>query len=317
MTCVSKILITIFLFCLDSVLGQPVLKESSYGSVKLIVLGTVQDGGSPHIGCERSCCVELYNAPNLERKVVSLGLLDETSGKSFLIEASPDLVSQWNMLSKLSGGSITQPSGIMLTHAHIGHYTGLMYLGRESLNSNRMPVFVMPKMAAFLMNNGPWNQLIALNNIEIMPLYSEEIAHLTPQLSIVPLLVPHRDEYSETIGFVINGPNKKVLFIPDIDKWERWSESIMNTIKSVDLAFVDATFYSNAEVGYRDVSEIPHPFVEESLALFKGLPKEHKNKIHFIHMNHTNPLLNNNSVESENVKLLGYNIAQLGTVFKL
>ena len=317
MTRTSLILFLILFLEFHALLGQVNTGVSSPQGVKLIVLGTAQDGGSPHIGCVRSCCVDLYKNPDSKRKVVSLGILDETSGKSFLIEAGPDLISQWNMLSELSEGVVSQPSGIFLTHAHIGHYTGLMYLGREALNTNRLPVFLMPKMSRFLINNGPWNQLISQENIEIQPLYSGKLEPLTPQLSIVPLQVPHRDEYSETVGFVINGPNKRVLFIPDIDKWERWSESIVNTIKSVDLAFVDATFYSNAEVGYRDVSEIPHPFVEESIVLFKSLGEAHRKKIHFIHMNHTNPLLNKNSPESEIVKSLGFNIAQLGTVFML
>lgn len=311
-----QLLFAILFLSLNALLGQSDFNESD-DDVKLIVLGTVQDGGSPHIGCLRSCCINLYNSPDPNRKVVSLGILDETSGKSFLIEAGPDLISQWTILSDLSAGSVSQPSGILLTHAHIGHYTGLMYLGKESLNANQVPVFAMPKMTKFLSENGPWNQLISLKNIKLHTLNSGETEHLTPNLSIVPLQVPHRDEYSETVGFVINGPNKRVLFVPDIDKWERWSTPILNTIKSVDLAFVDATFYSNAEVGYRDISEIPHPFVEESISLFKGLDEEHKKKIHFIHMNHTNPLLDRNSAESRQIMSEGFQIAQLGAVYRL
>eukprot|EP00957_Ditylum_brightwellii_P156501 11911053-Ditylum_brightwellii.AAC.1 len=62
------------------------------------------------------------------------------------------------------------PDGIFLTHAHIGHYTGLMYLGREALGAVDVPVYAMPRMRSFLKNNGPWSQLVSLGNINIQNL---------------------------------------------------------------------------------------------------------------------------------------------------
>ena len=57
--------------------------------------------------------------------------------------------------------------------------------------------------------------------------------------------------------------------------------SIVESIKNVDYAFLDGTFYDQKEINNRDMSEIPHPFVIESMKLFDDLEIKHKNKIYF------------------------------------
>lgn len=295
----------------------PAPPHSSGSGVELFVLGTVQDGGSPHIGCTRACCAGLFQNPDPSRKVVSLGLIDHTEGRTYLFEAGPDFPEQLQLLQQKAGSGRATPSGVFLTHAHMGHYSGLMYLGREALNADSVAVYAMPGMLRFLRENGPWSQLVSLGNIFLNPLDDQQPVRLTPRLEVVPFTVPHRDEFSETVGFEIRGPGKTALFIPDIDKWERWQTDISERIRQVDLAFVDATFFDGAEIGYRDMSEIPHPFVAESLALFDRLPDEERAKIHFIHLNHTNPLLDPESEGSRLVREKGYRIARFGAHFEL
>ena len=295
-------------------------QKDSHGHSKhpsLYVLGTVQDGGSPHIGCQKSCCEGLFKNPDPTRKVVSLGVVDHLNQKSYLFEATPDLPSQLKLLKERSNLNQEVPDGIFITHAHIGHYTGLMYLGRESLGSKRVPVYAMPKMKRFLETNGPWSQLVKLNNISIQSIQNEKTIQLTQDLSVIPFTVPHRDEYSETVGFKIIGPNKSVLFIPDIDKWSKWEKDILNEIKAVDLAFLDATFFDGPEINSRNIAEIPHPFVVESMQLLKDLPQVEKSKVYFIHFNHTNALLDTTSPAYKKVIDSGFNMATFGSRFKL
>lgn len=222
--------------------------QAESSKVSLVVLGTVQDAGSPHIGCKKMCCAALFEHPNPARKVVSLGVIDQENNMTFLFEATPDMPNQLKVLKSHSGLDQETPNGIFLTHAHIGHYTGLMYLGREALGASSVPVYAMPKMKSFLETNGPWSQLVALKNILIRPLQNKEPVILTSNLSVIPFQVPHRDEYSETVGFKIIGPKKSILFIPDIDKWSKWSTSIAEEIKKVDYAFLDASFYNQDEI---------------------------------------------------------------------
>ena len=293
-------------------------KTSSPEHPTLIILGNVQDGGSPHIGCEKKCCIELFNNPDKNRMVVSLGIVDPTEKKSWIIEATPDYPRQAKILKDFSGyNKKSNPEGIFLTHAHIGHYAGLMYLGKESLNSSNIPVYAMTRMKGFLIKNGPWSQLIKMSNVKLKNIDHLQTMKLSKDISITPFLVPHRDEFSETVGYRINGPTKTALFIPDIDKWNKWNKSIIDEIKKVDFAFIDATFYDEKEINNRDITEIPHPFVIETMELFNGFSLQEKEKIYFIHMNHTNPLLDSSSLESEFVLSKGFNIARALQSFSL
>jgi pyrroloquinoline quinone biosynthesis protein B len=283
----------------------------------IIVLGTIQDAGSPQIGCTKDCCKNLFINPDHSRQVVALGLFDPSTKTSYLFEATPNINAQLRQLKNNSKSLTDLPNGIFLTHAHIGHYTGLMFLGKEALNAKNLPVYAMPKMKNFLEQNGPWSQLVSQQNILIQPLANQQAITLNDSLSVTPILVPHRDEYSETVGYLISGPRKKLLFIPDIDKWEKWNQDINALINQVDYALIDATFHDASEINNRPISEIPHPFVIESMDQFKMMSLRDKKKIHFIHFNHTNPLLNSHSEAFKKVIKAGFNIAKAGQQFTL
>ncbi|WND01921.1 MBL fold metallo-hydrolase [Temperatibacter marinus] len=275
----------------------------------VFILGTAQDAGYPQAGCYKSHCLPGWADKDKRRTAISIAYVDQTQ-KSYIFDASPDFPEHMYRLHQ-------QPfspslSGIFITHAHIGHYTGLMYLGHEAMGALKMPVFVMPKMKQYIETNGPWSQLVEKRNITLFELSNEKTYRLSKTLAVTPLLVPHRDEYSETVGFHIQGPRKSALFIPDINKWHLWRKDIREEIKKVDYALIDATFFSGDELPGRDMSKIPHPSVKESMTLFQSLSNKDKNRIWFIHMNHTNPLLNAESSESKQVIKAGYNIAREG-----
>ena len=286
------------------------IAQQSNDAPYVIVLGTVQDGGSPHLGCNKNCCEALTVFQKEARKVTALGVVEPKSNFNILFEATPNIISQWKMLP-------SAPKAIFLTHAHMGHYAGLLQLGREALGAKNIPVHVMPRMANFLMKNGPWSQLISLENIKLFPIVANESVNFKNEIIITPLLVPHRDEFSETVGYRIQGPNKTVLFIPDIDKWSKWSENLKAILESVDYAFLDATFFDPEEINYRPLEEIPHPLVKETIAYLYPVSQELKNKVYFIHMNHTNPLLDPKSKATQWVLSQGFHIARKGQQFKL
>ena len=275
------------------------------------VLGIVQDAGYPHIGCEKDCCKVVSPGDYF---VSCLGLVDKTNNKRYLFDATPDIHNQINLLEKFPEANLID--GIFLTHAHIGHYTGLMYLGREGLGGKNIMVYALKRMARFLTKNGPWDQLVKLNNISIQTISNKEFVKLSKNIFVMPIRVPHRDEYSETVGYKIIGKSKKILFIPDIDKWDEWKKSIIEEVKLVDYAFIDGTFYNGTELN-RDMREIPHPSIEETLQLFSTQPLAERNKIYFIHINHTNPILTNKNGIRDLVESLGFNIAERGLKFKL
>lgn len=285
-------------------------------SLRLNVIGTIQDGGSPHIGCEKKCCKSLSKKEKNKRLVTSLALVDIDYDKLFLFEATPDIEKQLRLLNNNFKKELNL-KGIFLTHAHIGHYSGLMYLGKEALGANSLDVFTMKRMFNFLKNNGPWSQLVNEKNIVLNKIIENEKIVLNNNVSVIPVIVPHRDEFSETVGYYIKGKKKTALFLPDIDKWDKWNKSLIEVLKNVDYAFIDATFYDKKEINNRDISEIPHPFVIETMNLLKDLSISERKKVYLIHMNHTNPLLDSSTKEYKKVINFGFNIAKIGMSFYL
>ena len=278
------------------------------------VIGTSQDGGYPHAGCEKRCCNSAWM--NFSQAYVSsLALVDQENKTVWLIDCTPDFNEQWHLVNQNSPEDY-KLEGILLTHAHIGHYLGLADLGREVMGSKGINVYAMPRMKSFIEKNGPWDQLVSLGNIELKELENENTLQLSENLSLTPFLVPHRDEYSETIGFKIKSRNKSILYIPDIDKWQKWDKNIIEEIKKVDLAYIDGTFYDQNELPNRNMSDIPHPFVVESMDLMKELDTEDRAKVHFIHINHSNPIHYDKNIR-EYIKKKGYNTAEQGKIVEL
>lgn len=291
-------------------------KENKSSEILLKVLGTIQDGGIPHMGCSKECCSNYFLSKKSRIGVSSLGVSNLKHNTNYIIDATPNI--NFQLIDLIGNADPSKKlNGIFLTHAHMGHYAGLLNFGRESLNSKNIPLYLMPKFYNFILNNGPWNQLVELNNIKLNKIYNREKVILHNNLSFTPIQVPHRDEYSETVGYVIEGTHKKALYIPDIDKWAKWEVSIVEMIKSVDYAFLDGTFFDEKEINNRDISEIPHPFIIESLKLFEELDESEKSKVYFIHLNHTNPVLNSESSEYKKVISAGFNIAKTGMEFFL
>ena len=276
----------------------------------IYILGNTQDAGLPHIGCQHAFCEDNFNVYE-EHYTTSIAVVNTDLKKYILFEATPDITFQLNNLKQNIFHEFLLPESIYITHAHMGHYTGLMYFGREALGAKDLMVRVLPKMSNFLQNNGPWSQLIDINNIKIKEINFGLSTNELSNVKVTPVQVPHRDEYSETAGYIIEGKNKKALFIPDIDKWEKWDRNLSQLTKEFDFLLIDATFYDSKEIN-RDISEIPHPLVTETIDLLSGLNIENRSKVYFIHMNHTNMMLDPDSELSRLITSKGFNIARFG-----
>lgn len=297
----------------ESAAAQPVGDGEPY----VVVLGVAQDGGVPQAGDRRQ---ERWNDPSVRRYVSCLGIVDPQSSQRWLLDCTPDFAEQLHVLDDIAPVE-TRPGidGIFLTHAHIGHYTGLMDLGHEVMGAKSVPVYAMPRMAEYLRTNGPWDQLVRYRNIGLHELGDGVAVELNDRLRVEPFLVPHRQEYSEVVGFRVTGPGRSLIFIPDIDSWEQWDEwgtRIEDMIAGVDLAFLDGTFYDNGEIPGRDMSGFPHPFVAHSMKRFAGLPSSERRKIHFIHFNHTNLVLVSDEARQA-VLDAGFHLAREQEVFGL
>ena len=330
----------VFASCAKTGVSKESLVKTKNCPVELVVLGIGQDAGAPQIGNPND---PAWADPSKRLWATSLALIDHEKGKRYLFEATPDIREQIQYLDEHFPVENKQGlgiDGIFLTHAHIGHYAGLMFLGRESAGTNGVPVYVMPRMKEYLETNGPWSQLVELGNIDLIT-YRDPITYNLPselagEIEVAPFLVPHRDEFSETVGFLIGNLNKKALLIPDIDGWQEWQSvigagfqilprknakdfsSLLAMIEKTDYAFLDATFYDDNELPGRDMSQIPHPRVTESMDLIDAAGDDSlKDKVRFIHINHTNPLRDKTSEAYKTVTKRGYKVAERGERFCL
>lgn len=304
------------------------------GQPYVVVLGTAQDGGLPQIGCGRECCASARRDPQLRRLVTSLLAVDPTADARYLLDASPQLPEQVERAAPFGVRSATsgRPAlfdGIYVTHAHLGHYAGLAYLGREAYGTAETTLHGTPRLLDYLRTNGPWSLLFDADHLRGETLPALDASPRTTRgagtprgaaegaLTIRAFHVPHRGEFSDTVGFVVEGPERSLLYIPDIDKWERWEVPIEDWIGAVDYALLDGTFFGPGELPGRSMSEIPHPFIVESMKRFESLPESERRKIFFTHLNHSNPAANPSSIEADLVRQAGFTILEDGHIFPL
>lgn len=291
-------------------------QDDAEKSVKAVVLGSAQDGGLPHIGCRKAHCEAARTNPSLRRRSPCVALLDEAAQQSYCLDAGPDFHEQLADLP--NWGERGRPvEGIFLTHAHIGHYTGLMHLGREALGAKEVPVYCSKQMADFLTNNGPWSLLVKLKNIAINVIEPGETIKLNDRLSIRPLAVDHRAEYTDTFAFIAQGPKHSLLYLPDIDRWDGMEPSIETLVTSVDIALLDGSFYSNDELPHRNLAEIPHPRVTDSMQRLQKIVDAGSSRVIFTHLNHSNMLLDENGKLLNELRKRGYDIAEDGMELEL
>lgn len=301
-------------------LSEAALPDSPY----VLVLGSAQDAGLPQLGCRRPCCETARANPERRRFASSLLLVDPRSGQRWLFDAGPDLREQIE-LARGHGNAGSPPTkgrpplfdGIFITHAHMGHYAGLLHLGREAYGTASTLLYGSPRLCAFLEGNGPWDLLISAEHLQLEPLAAGQSVTLADDLKVTAMAVPHRDEYSDTLAFRIDGPERSVLYLPDIDKWSRWERPLARVLDSVDGAFLDATFFDAGELPGRAMSEVPHPFVVETMELLSEEPSTTRNKVHLIHLNHSNPLADPSSAAAAQVRAAGMHVAHEGDTFEL
>lgn len=298
------------IFWLPGIVTGDVPESSRF---EIVVLGVAQDGGVPHLGCDKNCCTTFRNEG---RRLfpTSLGVHDQKTGKLLLIEATPEVGAQVALLQRLTGreGRGRRPvDGILLTHAHIGHYLGLAQLGREVTSTKSLPVYVSGRMAEFLRSNSPWNQLIELEQIEIRVIEPGKVFQPIEGLSVLPIAVPHRDEYSDTMAFKFLGEKGHVLFVPDVDSWERHPELLSVLLEDTKAAYLDATFYDGRELPGRDLSEIPHPLMVDTMDRLRQWAEDNPCTLQFIHLNHTNPALHDEKIQKDMMER-GFRIAERG-----
>ena len=142
--------------------------------------------------------------------VVVVKVVDHRERRYWLFDSSMQLSEQWRKF----GGLLNQYTlaGIFLTHAHVGHYIGLLYVGKECCNSRELPLYASRDMHSFLQSNQPFGVLYANHNVTPVPLSPEQSVQLSSRLSVTAHAVQHRADFTDTLAFTISGPSRSLFF---------------------------------------------------------------------------------------------------------
>lgn len=288
----------------------------------LKVLGIAQDGGLPHAACNCERCERARQKPGYRRHVASLALVLPNTEQVYLFDATPDLREQLALLAHFGPDAERQVdrdpvAGVFLTHAHIGHYLGLAFFGYEAIHTQGLPVIATPQMAKFLRSNGPWSQLVTMQNIVLEELTPGEHRQVGEQIVVQAVRAPHRDEYADTLGFLIRGQQKTVFYLPDTDSWTAWPTPVTDLLGQVDVALLDGTFFAADELPGRRVEEIGHPLIRDSMNLLQDLVDHHSLEVYFTHLNHSNSALDADGETRQLIEKRGFHVLEQGQEISL
>ena len=303
--------------------GFPNHRTGAAGELYALVLGTVQDAGLPQVGCYTDRCDrgrELLLEGNA-RYVSSLALVEPEAERFYLVDATPDITRQIDLIREPAfrrRAAERRPfDGILLTHAHIGHYTGLAVLGNEGLGIQDTPVYCTEAMAGFLASNVPWSYMVDQGRIVPTPLSLDTWHHLDEHLEVQLWKVPHRDEFADTVGFVFRGPSASLLFIPDIDSWRLWDKDVADAVASVDVALLDGSFWSMEEMPGRRVEDVPHPLITQTMDALQRVVDRKDSRVLMTHLNNSNPALDDGGPQQAEIARRGFEVAREGMRFEL
>lgn len=286
--------------------------------LQALVLGTAQDAGFPQVGCYTERCDRgrALHAAGRGRYAASLALVDPAGERFHLVDATPDITRQIDLVDdpafRRRAGERRPFDGIFLTHAHIGHYAGLALLGNEGLGIRDTPVYCTAAMARFLEANQPWRFLVDQGRIVPTPLAPDRWHRIDASLEVQLWPVPHRDEFADTVAFVFRGPSRSLLYVPDIDDWDRWPRGVVGSVASVDIALVDGSFWSLEELPGRSMDDLPHPLMGVTMDRLQEVADAGRTRIVFTHLNNSNPALDEGGPQEAEIRRRGFEIAREG-----
>lgn len=262
--------------------------------MRVEILGSAQDGGVPHLGCTCRACSAAREDPTKQRYAASIKVSDEEREVNYLFDASPDIRYQ------LAGDDIID--SIFVSHGHLGHTPGLLYLGKESMNAEQVPVYCNPSAAAFIREeNYAYRLLVDRNNITLNE-FTEGDTIDVMGLTVEPVGVTHWGDMT-TSAFMIRSKNRSLFYMTDIDQW---TEKALERVREADIAIIDGSFWSKEEIGRYE--RVPHPPIKESLDRLQDVGTD----VYFTHLNHTNPVLDPDSAERAQVEDAGFVVAEEG-----
>lgn len=295
--------------------------------MRIRILGSAAGGRFPqwNCGCGNCVAVRVGKFPGKARTQAQLALSADGSSW-FLAGASPDLAFQIESSTDLHPRALRDSpvAGVVLGSADLDHVVGLLLL-REL---QPLRVYAAPSILRILREENSMFRMLNRNETQVVwtsmnpnglfPLLSTEgrssglqceVHYLSgryPKYTKVADLAP--DEATAALFFE-SASGKRIAYIPVLDKL---NDALLKKIHGADVLLFDGTFWSNDELRRvqgdgETAHEMGHIPVEETMRLLKGIEVGRKM---FIHLNNTNPILNEASLEYQAVRQAGWEVAE-------
>jgi pyrroloquinoline quinone biosynthesis protein B len=310
--------------------------------MRVKVLGSAAGGGFPQWNCSCSnCCALRLGTLKARARTQAQVAVSPDPSRWFLLNASPDLRQQINATPELAPRSAVLGSpvtSILLTSADVDSVMGLLHL-REfqplhiySTVSVRRLLTEENSLFRVLSRSAPPVRWEPMPLDRLMPLLPPSAPGMKDGLyyKAVSLLGGFPDYVSDAlrnslspeeavIGVQLIHKEKRLFYAPSLpgvgEDWRRFAEES-------DLALLDGTFWKDDELiaakrTRKTAREIGHVPLWGERGLLRQPLRLGKTRRVLIHINNTNPVLNEDSGEYRAVREAGWEIAYDGMEFEL
>jgi pyrroloquinoline quinone biosynthesis protein B len=304
--------------------------------MRIQILGSAAGGRFPQWNCGCGNCVAVRKNERNGRfsgkaRTQSQLALSADGSAWFLAGASPDLALQIESSPDLHPRALRDSPirGVVLGSADLDHVVGLLLL-REL---QPLRVYAAPSILRILREEnsmfGMLNRVdpqvvwTPMKSNEPFPMLSAdgkdsglrcEVHYLSgryPKYVKTQTKDLARDEATAALFFE-SASGKRVAYVPAVGSL---SDALLEKIRHPDLLLFDGTFWSDDELqrvqgSGETAHQMGHIPVEESLRLLKNISINNAGRKMFIHLNNTNPILNESSPENKAVRQAGWEIAE-------
>jgi pyrroloquinoline quinone biosynthesis protein B len=309
--------------------------------MRVAILGSAAGGGFPQWNCACVNCraVRAGTLHGKARTQTQVAITED--GRSwFLLGASPDLRGQIESTADLhprDGVRQSPIAGVVLANADVDHVLGLLLLrelqplrihSTASVRKILQRDNSMFRMLQRVHDQAAWSDFRAGEEFALRDAAGKESGLRCAALSLgthYPAYVSaeaesHLDPAESSLGFIVHSPSRspgaRLAYMPAVPQID---ETLLEQIESANVLLFDGTFWGDDELirvqgSGQTALQMGHVPVQATLEKLAGLRRPRKI---FLHINNTNPMLNEASEPFRRVRDAGWEIAEDGWQFEL
>jgi pyrroloquinoline quinone biosynthesis protein B len=304
--------------------------------MRIEILGSAAGGGFPqwNCNCENCRCIRTGHFRGKSRTQTQVAVSDD--GRTwFLLNASPDLRMQIERTPALQPSRAVRDSpitGVLITSADIDQIAGLLSLRelqpfRIYSTASLRHILREDNSVFGMLNRVPdqacWTDVKMEVNFPLLTMDGSESGICCEVFSLekkYPTYVSQEraatlnPEEASLAAMLTASSGRRIAYMPAVPAI---TEPLLRLLETADLVLFDGTFWSDDELirlqgsgaTARDMGHVPVSGNDGSLRALAGLQRPRKL---FVHVNNTNPMLDESGAAYREVRAAGWEIAEDG-----